>query len=105
MLKRDLDQQRTKAISKLEERYAYWKPGNSIFDKPKKRLIEFYDVWQSLKEETDTWMGRLTKSMVPSGLPITVMIVYGPTSTYMCELGEQIVIYEANHKDLEIKRK
>lgn len=49
-------------------------------------------------------MGRLTRSLVPDGIPIMVMVVYDTGSTYMCELGEQKVIYSAVHGDPEIKR-
>lgn len=104
MLKKDFDQQRAKVILKLNEKFPYWRFKGDLFDKPKRQLIEFYEVAEQLERKSDVWMGKITFSMEPV-LPLkTAFVVYYSGSTYMHLSYESHEIYNCISRIPKIKQ-
>lgn len=104
MLNKYFDKQREKAISTLEEKFPYWKFKGDLFDKPKQKLIEFYQVSESLKKVSDCWMGKVTHSLEPDYPLQNVIVVYTHATTYMHICYDSIEIYNSISSNPDIKK-
>lgn len=104
MLKKDFDKQREKVVVELNKRFAYWEFSGDLFDKPKKKLIEFYKFSISLERKTDSWMGRFSESMKPVYPLKMCVIFYTQGSTYLYLFENSIPIYDCISRDDDIRR-